>query len=1031
MIRHLVNALRWAAHHPTARLSELSMMDPEEEHRILVEWNQTDSDAAPERCLHELVSDQARKRPDKVAVIGDDESLTYSELERYADRVAARLVALGTALEDRVAICLDRSPRLVAAILGVLKAGGAYVPLDPSYPRERLAFTVEDSRARVLITSARCRSLLPGVLPGAATVDIDEVAVDRDPSSAPPLPRPAPHNLAYIIYTSGSTRRPRGVLIEHRSVVNTLHGHIARYPFDESDVWSQFASAGFDMAVYEQFMPLLTGATSVICSEEVKNNGRDFVEFVDRRRVTALVLAPAFLRALGKPELPSVRFLITGGEAANMEDVAHYSRNKHYLNGYGPTETTVCATTYLARGVDVRTARLPIGKPLANFRMYVVDRNGRPAPVGVPGELCIAGVGLARGYWNNEEATREKFVTVGGQRRYRTGDRVRWLRDGNLDFLGRLDHQVKLRGFRIELGEIEAALTSHPQVAQAAVVLHRAIGDDALYGFFVSEPGGSPSRDELVAHLARQLPPYMIPSALLPLERIPLTEHDKIDRRTLSRLAEDATRASVAVATLAEPAVTPGSPLEVQMASLWRDVLDTCSLGIDDDFFDLGGHSLLIIRMLARIEDEFGLRLSVNDFLAAPTVRGVAERIGHIKARVPGEPVLVDGEVEARLDPDMAFSAPAAAAGAPSTILLTGATGFVGAFVLRELLRRTDAQVLCLVRSAERSGTEGARARIREAVQAYQLDVDPGDPRIVLVFGDLAQRDLGLDPAAWSALRDSVDIIIHCGAHVHHLSPYRRLKPANVEGTRTLLRLASEGRVKGIHHVSSLAVFASAGPRGRVTELSSIAGERHLYGRGYSASKWVADQLVLEAASRGAQARIYRLGRVSGETARGVGNPDDMFHRLLVSCAALGCYPDDPALRTNLLPVDVLARALVELALHGDRSLVVAHLHHTDGIGLDAFMSVRDRLRGVRSEATSLATWLDRAREATAAGRELPISPYLAMLEEQLRVPEAERGIAHYSNERTIAELARLGISLPPIDAALIERYWRHIEEDT
>jgi amino acid adenylation domain-containing protein/thioester reductase-like protein len=1027
MIHHFGNVLRWVVQHPTARLSELTMLAPDEEHRLLVEWNHTDAEI-PERCLHELVADQARARPDKLAVIGDREALTYRDLEDCAARVAARLVRLGLALEDRVAILLERSPRLVAAILGVLKAGGAYVPLDPSYPHDRLAFTVEDSRARILITSARCRSGLPAAFSGAAVVDIDEVAREREPSPGPALPRAQPHNLAYIIYTSGSTRRPRGALIEHRSVVNTLYGHVARYPFADSDVWSQFASAGFDMAVYEQFMPLLTGATSVICSEDVKSDGRAFVEFVDRHRVSALVLAPAFLRALGKPELSSVRFVITGGEAANMEDVAHYARTRYYLNCYGPTETTVCATTYQARAVDLRTARLPIGKPLANYRMYVLDRTGRPAPVGVPGELCIAGIGLARGYWNNSEATRDKFVTAFGQRLYRTGDRVRWLRDGNLDFLGRVDHQVKLRGFRIELGEIEAALGGHPGVAQAAVVLHRAASDDALFGFFVAEPGGSPSRDEIVAQLAGQLPAYMIPSVLVALERMPLTEHDKIDRRALTRLAAEARQGS-ATARSAEPRSVPDSPLEARMAALWREVLDRGELAVDDDFFEVGGHSLLIVRLLARIEDDFGARLAVNEFLAVPTVRGVAERLARAAAGRPGEQALVDGALEGRLEP-MTFP-PARPAGRPRAILLTGGTGFVGAFVLRELLQRTDAPVFCLVRAGMHADVDRARARLGEAVRGYRLGVDPGDPRIIPVVGDLAERDLGLDPATWSTLRDRVDAIVHCGAHVHHFSPYHRLKPANVEGTRAVIRLAAEGCAKRLHHVSTLSVFAPAGPDRQVTERSRIEDERHLHGRGYSASKWVADRLVLEAVSRGAQARIYRLGRVSGETARGIANPDDMFYRLLASCAALGCYPNDPGLRTNLLPVDVLARSLVALALEGDRCQIVAHLHHTDGIGLDAFMRVRDTVRGVRSEPTTLAVWLDRARGIAAAGQPLAILPYLAALDDLQRVPEGERGVARYVNDETIQELTRLGISVPPIDAALIERYWRHIEEHT
>lgn len=1038
MGEHLANLLQSIVSRPTALVSELTMMSEAEARRVRVAWNQSEGSFPVDRCLHTLVSERGRRNPEKIAVVGDDESLTYAELEARSTRLATRLVRAGIALEERVAVCLERSPRLIVVILGILKAGGVYVPLDPSYPAERLAFTVEDARAKLLITTSQLRRrLFQTGLAGTSVLEIEELSASLDEEPEAPLTaRTTPRDLAYIIYTSGSTGRPRGAAIEHRSVVNALRGHIDLYPFGESDVWSQFASAGFDMAIYEQFMPLLTGATSVICSDEIKQDGREFVEFVDRHRVTALVLAPAFLRALAQPAFPTVRFIITGGEAASMVDVEHYGRTKHYLNCYGPTETTVCATTYVARNVDPRTARLPIGKALPNYELYVLDRWGQVAPIGVPGELYIGGIGMARAYWNNEELTREKFVTVpqfGSQRLYKTGDRVRWLSDGNLDFLGRVDDQIKLRGFRIELGEIEAVLCGHPDVAQGAVVVRRSPVDDALVAFFVGVRGSSPTSRELRTHLGRQLPSYMVPAVFVPLDRMPMTEHAKVDRRSLSRLASDAVPEPSADRQTA-PALedAPSSSLEAAVLQLWREELGANDSGMRDDFFALGGHSLVVVRLLARLERELGTRLGVRDFLSDPTPRGVAGNVENARAGVRVRSAVVDGDAEAQLDEALTFARPTHPASEPRAVLLTGATGFVGAFVLRELLARTRADVYCLVRveADPASAVDRARARLRAALGDYYLDVDANDPRIVPVPGDLAKPRLGVE-GRYSTLCDEVDAIFHCGAHVHHLSPYRRLKPANVDGTVELLRLLARGRPKRLHHLSSLSIFATADQHRVLSESTPIDGERHGHGKGYAASKWVADKLVSRAASRGASARIYRLGRVAGESSSGAANMGDMFYRLLVSCAAVGCYPDDAALRTNLLPVDVVARALLLLALNDDPgSSLVYHLHHAEGVGLDAFMRVHDDLWGVRSQAVPLAVWLERAKGVADAGRELPIAPYFGHFEDLLRLATTERTTATYVNEKTLSELAGLGLSLPAIDAALMTRYWRFLEVD-
>ncbi|MEV6054488.1 amino acid adenylation domain-containing protein [Streptomyces sp. NPDC052107] len=1002
-------------------LRDIELLEPGERERLLAAPDAERPPAHPDATLTSLFARTAAAHPGKTAVVGDDTALTYRELDRLSDDVATRLLAQGARPGERVALCLERTPLLIVAALGVLKTGAAYVPLDPAYPAERLRYVLADARARTLVTAKDISDRL--FLPGMETdglppvLDIDRLVRPSD-ETAPVRQAARATDPAYIIYTSGSTGRPRGVVVSHRSVVNTLHASLARHPFTPDDVWLQLTSPGFDVAAYEQFMPLVSGGTLVYCGDATRGDAAALARALRENGVTVMVIVPSLLRALGRPDLASVRVLVVAGESADPHDTRHYARGRIVINGYGPTEAAILATTHEA-GPDEERGRIPIGRALPGTTAHVIDRHGRPAATGVPGELWLGGAGVAVGYWNNPERTRDLFTTVpvlGDGRLYRTGDRVRRLPDGTLDYLGRLDGQIKLRGFRIELGEIEATLTGHERIGEAIAVL---VGEGADADLGVAYVGTA-DEQEARAHLVRRLPGHMVPRYVVPVARIPTSSHGKADRTALAaRLAAHARDHGPAEGTGPAP-----SPLEQGLLALWRQVLGSGpSIGPSDDFFARGGHSLRLIRLLGEIERQYGTRIPVRDFLAEPTVRATARALARPDAGTKTATVLPEDVV---LDPGITFAGPVAAPRRTDSVLLTGATGFVGIHVLRELLDRTEGPVLCLVRAAT---PEAARARLAKAARRHALALDAADSRIVPIPGDLTLPGLGLTGTPGQDAARAAATVLHLGAEVHHLSGYQHLAAANVGGTQELLRIAAEGQAARFHHVSTLAVLHEHTPDGRprtLSESTPAEHERHPRGRGYAAAKWAAEELVRQAVARGADARTYRLGRAGGSVTTGALSRDDMLTRLLVSSAALGCYPAHPGLASDALPVDVMARALVALALADAPPGTVHHLHHPRRTGLGVFLAGHDRRTGSRTRPVGLRTWLGRLDDAVAQGTELPALAYREHLRELCDTPGPVQP-AHYRNETTLAALRTHGITPPDWDDAVIDRWWQYL----
>ncbi|TAM66824.1 MAG: amino acid adenylation domain-containing protein [Mycobacterium sp.] len=975
LITRLHRVLMAMTAEPARRLSSIDVLGVDEHARLDTIGNRAvlDGPSRPPVSIPEVFAGHVARTPEAVAITHGADSWTYRELDESANRLARFLIGHGAGPGQCVAVLMERSAPAVVAILAVLKTGAAYVPIDPGLPAARIDFMLGDAAPAAAITTTELRSRLGDS--GPLVIDIDDPSIQTRPATA--LPAPAPHHIAYTIYTSGTTGVPKGVAVTHHNATQLFASlGAAGLPAAPGRVWSHCHSLAFDFSVWEIFGALLGGGRVLVVPDEVVRSPKDLHALLVAERVDMLTQTPSEAAMLSPEGLDSA-VLAVAGEACPVEVVERWASGRVMVNVYGPTEITIVAAVSapLTPGPEVP----PIGSPVSGAALFVLDGCLRPVPAGVVGELYVAGDGVSTGYLGRPGLTASRFVACpfsgssgAGARMYRTGDLAWWGSDGQLRYVGRADEQVKIRGYRIELGEIQAALAALDGVEQALVIAREdRPGDKRLVGYIT----GTANPPEVRTLLAERLPAYMVPATVMVLPALPLTPGGKLDTRALP--APDYQGG--------EDYLAPATAVEEILAWLYAQVLGLERVGVQESFFDLGGDSLSAMRLVAAIYNALDIHLPVRAVFEAPSVRSLSQQLNRdpgaaegrqgdfasVHGRDATEVYACDLTLDKFIDAPTLAAAPALPGPSAEvrTVLLTGATGFLGRYLVLQWLERlelADGKLICLVRA---TSDEDARRRLERTF-------DSGDPALLRYFhelaadhleviaGDKGHANLGLDEQTWQRLADTVDLIVDSAAVVNGVLPYGELFAPNVAGTAELIRLALTTKLTPYTYVSTANVGDQIEPAAFTEDADiRVAGPIRTidgsYGNGYGNSKWAGEVLLREAHDLCAlPVGVFRCDMILADTTyAGQLNLSDMFTRLLLSVVASGVAPgsfyqrdaDGNRQRAHFdaLPVEFVAESITTLGAQVGRDSAAGfegfetyHVMnpHDDGIGLDEYV---------------------------------------------------------------------------------------------
>ncbi|MFI9276173.1 amino acid adenylation domain-containing protein [Kitasatospora sp. NPDC052896] len=984
-----------------------------------------------DRCLHELFDAQAELRPRATACVQDGRSISYGELRTRSDTLAARMRESGVRHGDEVGVCGGRSLEALVAFLGVLKTGAAYVPLDDSSPPGRLQAMTEDAGVHTVVT-------LPGSVCRLRRVRtrIDLGGLAATAPAAVPRAGVDPTDCAYVMFTSGSTGRPKPVAIPHRGVVRLAASDLVwQRPRPGERVLHAYGLSS-DASTIEIWSPLLAGACVVIAEQEELLSPAALESRLLSERVSVAYLTTGVFHHIARTRpsaLRTLRFASAGGEAMDPQlarAVLAACPDTTVVNFYGPTENSVVSTAHLVHDLPPEVTAVPIGRPLENSTCYVVRADGALADVGEEGELLVGGDGLALGYLGDPELTAERFVDNRfdpGTRLYRTGDRVVRRADGLLEYRARADRQIKLRGHRIEPDEIEARLRADDAVGEAVVQLE----DGTLVGYVTpADPGQGLPVDRIRGSLAQWLPAAAVPARLVEVAQFPVTAAGKVDRRRLRGLV-----ATEAVTTPVREERTGPEPQD-SLARVWQVVLGTHPAP-GDSFFDIGGDSLLAAEVVTRTLAAFELdarhgRTLIHSLLRSPTLEDFSAAVATLVAVKDrrGESPETTGAVDFRAEARLGFTlqprrGPEPDWQHPGEVLLTGTSGFAGAFLLDRLLRRTGARVHCPVRSRDRAH---ARQKVMRNLARFGLATAQAADRVVCFPADLTEPGLGMEPGRADELADTLDLVVHAAAQVNFLYPYEALRRANVEGTRQLVRLAAGRRVP-VHFLSTIAVLAGFGTAGvRHVDEDQPLDHADRLTMGYAESKWVAEELLRGAADQGLPVAVYRPYEITGDRRTGACNTDTAICSLFKTISETGLAPDIP-LPLDFVPVDYLADAVVHIATARRTTHRTYHLTNPRPGSLSDMLDRMDAA-GHRIRRLPYEEWVGELVRHVAKNPTSPTAPFVSLCVD--RCEQADMSVKEMYFEGTFPtvgrdnverDLATAGLHCPPVDAELLDGY--------
>ena len=945
--QHIINLLWHALDNPLKEIEHLNMLSEKERKKILYRFNETEYEFPSDKTMPQLLDEQAVKTPDNMAVACGERAITYRELSERSNRLAVQLQSLGVGKDCVVGLVFYRSIEMVVAVWGVMKAGGAYLPIDPDSPDERADHMLTECGTEVVLThhAAKFKS---GYSCKVLNLDEPESYAEM---GAQPKDYPNPGDLAYVIYTSGSTGNPKGAMLEHMGLVNRLWWMQRSYPLNQESVILQKTPYTFDVSVWELMLWALTGAQVYMLPPGAEKDPAIIIDTIKKQRVTTMHFVPSMLNAFLQylesskrtEELACLQRVFASGEALGLEQVRRFNRllNRPFgtelYNLYGPTEATV-DVSYFDCSPDIMLNCVPIGRPIDNTRLYILDPHLNLLPIGISGELYISGVGLARGYIGQPELTNERFLPDPyrpGERIYKTGDLARWFAQGDIEYLGRLDHQIKIRGFRVELGEIENCLVQHIDISDAVVIGIDFAGQKHLCAYYVSNRELAPR--DLRAHIQKKLPEYMVPSFFVRMQVLPISANGKIDRKLLPLPL---------IANEKRSYIPPENKIEARLCQVVEDILKLERVGIEENLFELGADSLSVIGILTQIYDD-GLGLSAADFYSCANIRELAARASGLT--IPEEDLL---DIETPIIPFEQWETDTDSNAMSETVpkvlgnvLLTGSTGFLGAHILQELLTHTDSTIHCLVRAKD---NQDAAHRLEEIMGFYfgEEEKIQLSHRIRPVCGDVSQPRFGLNKEDYISLGRTVDTVIHSAAMVKYLGHYDQIRQINVEGTQEVIDFCNCFNCF-LGHVSTVSITGNYLVEQDVTELFTeqdfYVGQNYK-GNIYVRSKFEGENRVLKAIREDKlRAVIFRMGNLTGRHLDGKfqnNMAESAFYSAMKEVVISGMVSEK--IMTEELefsPVDSSARVILLLLSNLNSEGRIYHLMNPKTIGMKKLIS--------------------------------------------------------------------------------------------